>query len=137
MSTCGLTLPKQATPSAHYSHSYIYYLVENNNQKDGQLQIELTPEVAQGIYANLAIITHSSAEFVVDFIRMLPGLPKANVQSRIVLAPEHAKRLLFALQDNVVKYEQKFGTIEQRGNAAPKAEGGRTAAPFGVPEGNA
>ena len=134
MSTCGLTLPKQATPSAHYSHSYIYYLVENNNQKDGQLQIELTPEVAQGIYANLAIITHSSAEFVVDFIRMLPGLPKANVQSRIVLAPEHAKRLLFALQDNVVKYEQKFGTIEQRGNAAPKADGGRTAAPFGMPE---
>ena len=136
MSRCGLTLPKQATPSAHYSHSYIYYLVENNNQKDVQLQIDLTPEVAQGIYANLAIITHSSAEFVVDFIRMLPGLPKANVQSRIVLAPEHAKRLLFALQANVVKYEKTFGTIKLPG-VEEQGNGGRTATPFGVPEGNA
>ena len=107
--------------------------MENQEKNDGQLKIELTPEVAEGIYANLAIITHSSAEVVLDFIRVLPGVPKANVKSRIVLAPEHAKRLLFALQDNVVKYEQKFGTIEQRGNAAPKADG-RTAAPFGMPE---
>ena len=75
----------------------------DNQNKDNQLQIELSPEVAEGTYANLAIITHSSAEFVVDFIRMLPGLPKANVKSRVVLAPEHAKRLLFALQDNIVK----------------------------------
>ena len=85
--------------------------MENQEKNNGQLQIELTPEVAEGIYTNLAIITHSSAEVVMDFIRVLPGVPKANVKSRIVLAPEHAKRLLFALQDNIVKYEQAFGPL--------------------------
>ncbi|MCI5508165.1 MAG: DUF3467 domain-containing protein, partial [Bacteroidales bacterium] len=64
--------------------------MENQDKNNGQLKIELTPEVAEGIYSNLAIITHSSAEVVLDFIRVLPGLPKANVKSRIVLAPEHA-----------------------------------------------
>lgn len=107
----------------------------NNEPNDGQLKIELTPEVADGIYANLAIITHSSAEVVLDFIRVLPGVPKANVKSRIILAPEHAKRLLFALQDNIAKYEKAFGPINLPGNEAP--ETGRTAAPFGIPEGNA
>lgn len=105
-------------------------------KNDGQLKIELTPEVAEGIYANLAIITHSSAEVVLDFVRILPGVPKANVKSRIVLAPEHAKRLLFALQDNIVKYEKAFGTINLPG-AEPQQPNGRTATPFGVPEGNA
>ena len=66
--------------------------MENQNP-DNQLQIELKEEVAQGTYANLAIITHSSSEFVLDFVRVLPGLPKAGVQSRVILAPEHAKRL--------------------------------------------
>lgn len=108
----------------------------DNQNKDNQLQIELSPEVAEGTYANLAIITHSSAEFVVDFIRMLPGLPKANVKSRVVLAPEHAKRLLFALQDNIVKYEKAFGTINLPG--MPVADDGdRTATPFGIAEGKA
>ena len=106
-----------------------------NQKNDNQLQIELSPEVAEGIYANLAIITHSSAEFVMDFIRVLPGVPKANVKSRIVLAPERAKRLLFALQGNIVKYEQAFGPINLPGAEQP--QGGRTATPFGVPEGNA
>ena len=110
--------------------------MENKENQDGQLKIELTPEVAEGIYANLAIITHSSAEVVLDFIRVLPGLPKANVKSRIVLAPEHAKRLLFALQDNIVKYEKQFGTINLPGGA-PQQPGGCTATPFGIPEGNA
>ena len=109
--------------------------MENQEKNDGQLKIELTPEVAEGIYANLAIITHSSAEVVLDFIRVLPGVPKANVKSRIVLAPEHAKRLLFALQDNVMKYEKAFGSINLPGAEQP--QGGRTATPFGVPEGNA
>lgn len=81
---------------------------ENNN---GQLQIELKEEVAQGTYANLAIITHSSSEFILDFIRVMPGMPKAGVQSRIVLAPEHAKRLLRALEENIGKYERAFGLI--------------------------
>lgn len=109
--------------------------MENQEKNDGQLKIELTPEVAEGIYANLAIITHSSAEVVLDFIRVLPGVPKANVKSRIVLAPEHAKRLLFALQDNVMKYEKAFGPINLPG--AEPQQGGRTANPFGVPEGKA
>ena len=107
----------------------------NNNNNDGQLKIELTPEVAEGTYANLAIITHSSAEVVLDFVRVLPGIPKANVKSRIVLAPEHAKRLLFALQDNIVKYEKNFGTINLPG--AQQEEGGKTATPFGMAEGKA
>ena len=70
--------------------------MENQNP-DNQLQIELKEEVAQGTYANLAIITHSSSEFVLDFVRVLPGLPKAGVHSRVILAPEHAKRLQRAL----------------------------------------
>ena len=81
---------------------------QNNN---GQLQIELKEEVAQGTYANLAIITHSSSEFILDFIRVMPGMPKAGVQSRIVVAPEHAKRLLRALEDNIAKYERVFGYV--------------------------
>ena len=84
--------------------------MENQNP-DNQLQIELKEEVAQGTYANLAIITHSSSEFVLDFVRVLPGLPKAGVQSRVILAPEHAKRLQRALEENIAKYEHAFGTI--------------------------
>ena len=72
-----------------------------NLENNGQLQIELKEDVAQGIYANLAIIAHSSSEFIVDFVRVLPGIPKAGVKARIVLAPEHAKRLLRALEDNI------------------------------------
>lgn len=82
-----------------------------NQQSENQLQIELKEDVAQGTYSNLAIITHSSSEFVLDFIRVMPGIPKAGVQSRVILAPEHAKRLLRALEDNVVKYERVFGTV--------------------------
>ena len=80
---------------------------QNNN---GQLQIELKEEVAQGTYANLAIITHSSSEFILDFVRVIPGVPKAGVQSRIIVAPEHAKRLL-RVEDNIAKYERVFGSI--------------------------
>lgn len=109
-------------------------MAENKPQQQ-QLQIELTPEVASGSYSNLAVINHSNQEFVIDFIAALPGLPKARVNSRQVLTPESAKRLLFALQDNVVKYEKQFGTITLPGAPAPKAEGqGRTATPFGTPE---
>lgn len=88
--------------------------MENQNN-NGELQIELNEQVAQGVYTNLALITHSSAEFVLDFIRVLPGLPKAGVQSRVVMAPEHAKRLLMALQENVAKYERVFGPIKTPG----------------------
>lgn len=86
--------------------------MENPNESD-QLNIELSEEVAQGIYSNLAVISHSSSEFIMDFIRLMPGVPKAKVQSRIILTPEHAKRLLSALQDNIAKYESQFGPIKK------------------------
>ncbi|MEN9918655.1 MAG: hypothetical protein RL662_1091 [Bacteroidota bacterium] len=79
---------------------------------NNQIQLELPEDIAQGTYANLAIITHSSSEFVIDFVRMLPGLPKAKVQSRIILTPEHAKRLLLALSNNINQYEDQCGTIK-------------------------
>jgi len=79
---------------------------------DNQLNIELTEEIAEGIYTNLAVITHSNAEFVIDFIRVMPGVPKAKVKSRLILTPEHAKRLLSALEDNVEKFEAVNGRIK-------------------------
>lgn len=81
-------------------------------QKQNQINIELTEEIAEGEYANLAMIAHSSSEFVIDFIRLMPGLPKAKVKSRIVITPEHAKRLLAALADNINKFEASFGEIK-------------------------
>lgn len=87
--------------------------------EEQKIQINLAPETAEGTYANLAIIAHSSSEFIVDFVRMMPGVKQANVKSRIILTPEHAKRLLFALQENVNKYEQQFGKIELNGRPAP------------------
>ena len=102
---------------------------ENNNNKN-QLQIELPQEVAQGEYANFAIITHSSSDFILDFARVLPGLPKAQIKSRVILAPEHAKRLLAALQENIVRYEHEFGAIK-----IPNKES-RTIAPFPVGQEN-
>ena len=103
----------------------------NNNNKPGQLQIELPQDVAQGEYANFAIITHSSSDFVLDFARILPGVPKATVKSRVILAPEHAKRLLMALKDNIVRYENAFGLIQ-----LPQQEKG-TIAPFNINKGEA
>lgn len=79
--------------------------------KDNQLQIELKEEVAEGVYANLAIIAHSTSEFVIDFVRMMPGVAKAQVKSRIVMTPEHTKRLALALTDNLKRYEAQFGEI--------------------------
>ncbi|MBC7383328.1 MAG: DUF3467 domain-containing protein [Bacteroidia bacterium] len=82
-----------------------------NNENQQQLQIELSEEMAEGIYSNLAIITHSTSEFVIDFVRVMPGVPKAKVKARIVLTPDHAKRLLMALGDNVNKFEDLHGDI--------------------------
>jgi len=79
---------------------------------ENQLNIELSEEVAEGIYSNLAIITHSNTEFVVDFISVMPGVPKARVKSRIVLTPEHAKRFLRALEDNIEKFEAIYVRIK-------------------------
>jgi hypothetical protein len=85
--------------------------MDDNKKKDG-LNIELSEEIAQGSYSNLAIINHSPSEFVLDFIQMMPGVPKAKVKSRIILTPQHAKRLMKALNDNVSKYEDQHGEIQ-------------------------
>ncbi len=82
---------------------------EENN--DNKLNVELTEEIADGIYSNLAIISHSNSEFVLDFIKVMPGMPKAKVKSRILMTPEHAKRLLLALQENIMKFEANNGKI--------------------------
>jgi hypothetical protein len=89
-------------------------MAEQNPNAENQLNIELPEEIAEGIYSNLAIISHSPQEFVVDFVRVMPGIPKAKVKARVVLTPEHAKRLMKALIDNVKKYEQQFGTINDK-----------------------
>lgn len=102
---------------------------ENGNQS-AQFQLELKPEVAGGQYCNFALINHSHSDFVLDFARIMPGMPKPEVVSRVILAPEHAKRLLAALQENIFKYEQEFGKI-----VVPGQE--RTIAPFGTRKGQA
>ena len=91
------------------------------DKEEKQINIELKPEVAKGSYANLAIITHSRSEFIIDFATILPGLPKPEVQNRIVMAPEHCKRLLSALADNISKYEAQFGLIEM-GSRKPQQD---------------
>lgn len=92
---------------------------KNENAQQNQINIELSEEVAEGVYANLAMIAHSNSEFVIDFIRLMPGVPKAKVKSRVVITPEHAKRLLGALTDNISKYEAIHGPIKQT-DGAPK-----------------
>jgi hypothetical protein len=88
--------------------------------KKAQLSIELPEDIAEGIYSNFAVISHSSSEFVIDFLRIMPNSAKAKVKSRIVLSPEHAKRLQRALSDNIEKFEQQFGTVERKdGNFNP------------------
>ena len=84
----------------------------DNNNTQKQLQLELKPEIARGTYSNLAIITHSHSEFIIDFATMLPGQPKPEVSNRIIMTPEHTKRLLNALMDNITKYESQFGFID-------------------------
>ena len=86
-----------------------------NNQEEiieQPIDIELSEEIAEGIYSNLAIITHSQAEFILDFVRILPGVPKGKVKSRIIMTPQHVKRLLFALGDNMQKFEANFGEVD-------------------------
>lgn len=85
--------------------------MEENNEQ--QLNIELDQEIADGIYSNLAVINHSVSEFIVDFINIMPGVPKAKVKSRIILTPQHAKRLAKALADNISKFEQAHGEIKE------------------------
>jgi translation initiation factor 2B subunit (eIF-2B alpha/beta/delta family) len=100
----------------------------SENQKNKQINIELSDEVAEGIYSNLAILTHSHSEFIVDFVKMMPGVPKAKVKSRIILTPQHAKRLFRALKDNIAKFESIHGAIkESETENMPFSLGGPTA----------
>jgi hypothetical protein len=82
------------------------------SKNPNQINIELPEEVAEGQYSNLSIITHSPSEFIVDFIQLMPGVPKGKVKSRIIVTPENAKKLLHALKDNVAKYESMHGKIK-------------------------
>lgn len=83
-------------------------------QKKNEIKIELTPEVANGHYSNLAVISHSAGEFFIDFISVAPNMPQAKVQTRVIMTPENTKNLLYALRDNVSKYEKTFGEIERK-----------------------
>ena len=85
---------------------------DENPNENPQISIELPEEIAEGIYTNLVMVAHSNTEFVLDFIRLMPGVPKAKVKSRVILTPEHAKRLLQALKDNVERYEATFGKVK-------------------------
>lgn len=87
-------------------------MAEDKKPKQGQINIELEESVAQGIYSNLAIINHSQSEFVLDFVTVMPGVPKSKVKSRIVLTPQHAKRFLKALHDNIARFESAHGEIK-------------------------
>lgn len=92
----------------------------NEEKKQGnQINIELPEDVAEGVYSNLAVISHSQSEFIVDFIRLVPNVPKAKVKSRVILTPQHAKRLMKALQENIQKFEGQFGKIPDIGPAPP------------------
>ena len=86
--------------------------MEEQNQQPNQLNIEITDEIAEGSYANLAIITHSHAEFVIDFVNVMPGMPKSKVKSRVIMTPFHAKRLMKAMIENVQKFEAANGDIK-------------------------
>lgn len=80
-----------------------------------ELKINISPEKSQGVFANLALIAHTPTEFVLDFAQLMPGLPQANVVSRVVVTPDQAKKILGALQNNIAQYEKKFGTIQPLG----------------------
>lgn len=101
---------------------------KQTSQNRNQLNIELPAEVARGVYSNLAVISHSNSEFVLDFIQVLPGTPKAEVRSRVIMTPQHAKRLLKALSDNLSKFEQSHGeiTLQEKDVQLPPTFGGPT-----------
>src|SRR5688572_3479355 len=101
--------------------------MDENQPAQPHLDIELSEEIAEGVYSNLAIITHSQSEFVVDFIKIMPGVPKARVKARVLLTPQHAKRLAKALADNISKFEQVHGKIKDLETTIPMSFGGPTA----------
>ncbi|MBC3784396.1 DUF3467 domain-containing protein [Spirosoma utsteinense] len=99
---------------------------------ENSIDVELSEEIAEGTYANLAMIAHSNSEFILDFIRLMPGVPKAKVKARIILTPEHAKRLLEALRENISRFEEAYGDISNPTDTFRFPSGG-----FGGPVGQA
>jgi len=97
--------------------------MNDSNAKEIKLEIQLDEEIAQGIYANLAVVNHSDSEFILDFIFVQPQAPRAKVRSRVITSPSHAKRMLLALQENVARYEKMFGPIEPAMQRVDEAEG--------------
>lgn len=93
--------------------------MENKNNKENKLNIELPEDIVDGVYSNLAVITHSQSEFVCDFVQIMPGMPKAKVRSRVIMTPENAKRLLNALKDNIRKFEDNLGEISDNNADLP------------------
>ena len=100
---------------------------------EGSIDVELSEEIAEGTYANLAMIAHSNSEFILDFIRLMPGVPKAKVKARIILTPEHTKRLLEALRENISRFEEAYGDI----NSSTDSFNGFPGSGFGGPVGQA
>jgi len=92
---------------------------EENKENEQQINVELSEEMAEGVYSNLAMIAHSNSEFILDFIRLMPGVPRAKVKARIIVTPEHAKRLVAALRDNIQKYEDQYGPIQSSQDSEP------------------
>lgn len=127
-SFAALTLSSPCKPH----HLYHFQTMNDNTQQPVNIEIELGEKEAEGIYSNLAIISHSPAEFVVDFTRILPGVPKAKVHARIVMTPQHAKLLLHALNDNIARYEAQYGVINVEGQLLPQGM-----MPIGGPNGGA
>ena len=101
-------------------------MANEEQQQPGQMNIELTEDIAGGMYSNLAIITHSNSEFILDFIQVMPGVPKAKVKSRIILTPQHANRLMKALKENIGRFESAHGPVNDTefSNAFPMNFGG-------------
>jgi hypothetical protein len=93
--------------------------IRDQEKGESHLNIELSEEVAEGIYSNLVMIAHSPEEFIFDFIRVMPGVPKARVKARVIVTPQHARRLLNALTDNIERYEAEFGPIGESNTPQP------------------
>lgn len=94
-------------------------MANHNQEPEQQINVELSEEMAEGVYSNLVMIAHSNSEFILDFIRLMPGVPKAKVKARIIVTPDHAKRLLEALKDNISKFEDAHGPIQNSGGDDP------------------
>jgi hypothetical protein len=109
---------KQAPWQPNLKNRLKLFTMDDSNNNPNQINIELPEDIAEGTYSNLAIISHSNSEFVVDFVRLVPNVPKAKVKARIILTPDHAKRLMRALADNVKRYEAQFGAIDEQDQPA-------------------